>query len=217
MTPNLTRREAVSQLIAAGAFAAFRFPAGDLRTLTLAPSGTLNEDAAAGVAMGIAEAKRAAELLGRRIAWKTSPAGADATISADAIVVGNCRYTMMPAKPALDARLDAWAAKQKAPTAGTEKLAVEAWHHSLTKFGAAELNERYERFASRFMTSDAWLGWCAVKALTEAWLQAGGALCRSLDALEFDAHKGEPLRFEDRALRQPLYLVDRDTVIGTLA
>jgi hypothetical protein len=216
MIPNLTRREAVSQLLAAGALAAFRFPAGDLRTLTLAPSGKLSEDAAAGVAMGIAEAKRAAELLGRRIAWKTSPAGADAMISADAIVVGNCRYALMPAKPALDARLDAWAAKQK-NAAGAETLVVAAWHHSLTKFGAAELNERYERFASRFMTSDAWLGWCAVKALTEAWLQAGGALCRSLDALEFDAHKGEPLRFEERALRQPLYLIDRDTVIGTLA
>src|SRR4051812_12313696 len=108
MTPSLTRREAVSQLLAAGAVAAFRFPAGDLRTLTLVPGGRLNDDAAAGVAMGVAEAKRAAELLGRRIAWKATSSGGDAAIANGAILVGDCRYSLMPERSAIDVRLADW-------------------------------------------------------------------------------------------------------------
>jgi ABC-type branched-subunit amino acid transport system substrate-binding protein len=100
------------------------------------------------------------------------------------------------------------------PAAATRR--VELWHPSLERFGAEQLNQRYERRYGRPMDSDAWAGWIAVKILAESALRAhattSGALQRALTdpRAQFDGHKGRPLVFDARTgeLRQPLYTVD---------
>ena len=46
------------------------------------------------------------------------------------------------------------------------------WHASLERYGAGELNERYARRFGRRMSSTAWCGWAATKAVVEAALRA---------------------------------------------
>jgi ABC-type branched-subunit amino acid transport system substrate-binding protein len=92
---------------------------------------------------------------------------------------------------------------------------VAVWHHSLSRFGAEQLNERFRRRFGVEMDSSAWSAWLAMKILAETALRArtsqGRELARYLVRRDsrFDGHKGEPLSFEPRTgeLRQPLYLV----------
>ncbi len=93
--------------------------------------------------------------------------------------------------------------------------ALAAADPGLEQHGAAELNERFTRRFGRPMSSSAWCGWAAVKALVEATLrhrpESARALAQALVALRFDGHKGPPLEFRlpDRRLVQPAYAVGR--------
>jgi ABC-type branched-subunit amino acid transport system substrate-binding protein len=94
-----------------------------------------------------------------------------------------------------------------------EKPAAVLWHPDLFRYGAEQLNERYRRRFDGGMTAEAWAGWMAVKAATEASLRARGRELRAVLAdpqMAFDGHKGRPLAFDGpgRTLAQPLYLVD---------
>ena len=96
---------------------------------------------------------------------------------------------------------------------------VALWHGSLTRFGAAQLNDRFRARFGRAMDGDAWAAWMAVKVATEAALRARDAAPAALAAhlarpgVRFDGHKGTPLSFgaTDHQLRQPLYLVRAGT------
>jgi hypothetical protein len=89
------------------------------------------------------------------------------------------------------------------------------WHHTLTRFGAAQLNDRFRRRFGGEMTSRAWAGWAAMKILTESALRSrstrGVDIARYMTSrtARFDGHKGEPLSFDARSgeLRQPLYVI----------
>jgi PQQ-dependent catabolism-associated beta-propeller protein len=91
------------------------------------------------------------------------------------------------------------------------------WHGALTRFGAEQLNERFERRFSARATPAAWAGWMALKVIAEAALRTHGAGADVLaahlagEAADFDGHKGRALRFGtgDHQLQQPLYLLDR--------
>jgi hypothetical protein len=94
------------------------------------------------------------------------------------------------------------------------------WHPSLERYGAAQLNERYQRTHGGGMTEAAWGGWMAVKVAWEAAQRSGSAEPSVLAAFltseraVFDGHKGVPLSFRARTrqLRQPLYIVRRGAV-----
>jgi ABC-type branched-subunit amino acid transport system substrate-binding protein len=96
---------------------------------------------------------------------------------------------------------------------------VELWHASLDRFGAEQLNQRFERRFGSAMDSDAWAGWIAMKILAESALRARGqtpsALARALadSKARFDGHKGRSLAFDPTTgvLVQPLYVVARDS------
>jgi ABC transporter substrate binding protein (PQQ-dependent alcohol dehydrogenase system) len=89
------------------------------------------------------------------------------------------------------------------------------WHSGLTRFGAEQLNERYERHFRQPLTPAGWAGWFAMKVLWETSLKVAvptaAAMTRYLDsdAARFDGHKGAALSFRgwDHQLRQPLYVV----------
>lgn len=76
-----------------------------------------------------------------------------------------------------------------------------AWHPSLRRYGASELNERFLAHSGRPMDGDAWGGWMAVKLVVEAALRRTPA-----EKARADGHKGVSLTFADGFLRQPLYV-----------
>lgn len=97
------------------------------------------------------------------------------------------------------------------PQAARANVRAVAWDGSLERFGAGEVNARFRQQFRRDMTERAWLGWAAVKLVTDLALQSGSptiaaALTR---ARALDAHKGRALRVRegDGQLLQPLYLV----------
>jgi hypothetical protein len=178
-----------------------------------------------GVRLGIDEMQRTGSLLGREVkaAWlsnqpptATSPLTANEPASAllvgtaghlDAAAVTGGRVPVLalsPVNAASTAARSPWLFQLRAERPGSE------WRPDLNRFGAGELNERYRRRTGRGMTADAWAGWIAVKAIVEAALRSDAAtpadLASALRELEFDGHKGVPLRFDDRQrLVQPTY------------
>ena len=72
------------------------------------------------------------------------------------------------------------------------------WDSTFTRFGASELNERFARRFGRPMTSAAWNGWFAIKALVETALRNDDTrtLCDAMSRSRFDGHKGVPLAFD---------------------
>jgi hypothetical protein len=107
-----------------------------------------------------------------------------------------------------------------APADSKNDRQVVAWDASLDRFGASELNERFERKYRTGMSGAAYLGWVAVKALVEAELRRkpDEDYCKTLAGLRFDGHKGRPLFFDPatRSLSQPLYLVKDGKVVGEI-
>jgi ABC-type branched-subunit amino acid transport system substrate-binding protein len=99
--------------------------------------------------------------------------------------------------------------------AGTEVVRPLGWHSSLDRFGADQLNQRFERRYGRKMDDAAWAGWAALKVAWEAAMRGnagdGAAIAAYLESerAEMDGQKGWPLSFRpwDHQLRQPLYLV----------
>lgn len=86
------------------------------------------------------------------------------------------------------------------------------WHPTLEAYGAAQLNDRFVRWAGEPMTAESWAGWMSVKIATEAAMRAasttGSALAAYLAArtTRFDGHKGVALAFDDaHVLSGPVY------------
>lgn len=97
------------------------------------------------------------------------------------------------------------------------------WSPTLRRYGAEQLNRRYQARFEQPMGSAAWLGWMAVKMAAELALRHPGVgratLATRLAGMAFDGHKGMPLAFdpEDHHLRQPVYLVGREKPPGPLS
>lgn len=158
---------------------------------------------AGGVRFGIAEADRSAGLFGWRVTETRDMA------LAHGIIWGMPTPAPKAAAPVLNVvcGTERGKALQLAPC--EDRL---AWLPTLERFGAQQLNDRYRSATGAEMTSDAWLGWLAVKMLAEAALRArstdGVVLRRQLrdPRARFDGHKGVPLRFDEHGvLVQPLY------------
>lgn len=110
------------------------------------------------------------------------------------------------------------------PVVGDAGLTPLAWHWSWYRDGAPQLQHRFEKLAPlRRMNAEAWAGWTAVKAVTEATLRAGSpdfAAVRDFmlgDRISIDGVKGNPMSFRawDHQLRQPILLATADAVIAT--
>jgi ABC-type branched-subunit amino acid transport system substrate-binding protein len=110
-------------------------------------------------------------------------------------------------------------AHTSAPGSAALSGSVVLWAPTLTRFGASELNKRFQAAFGAPMDGPAWAGWAAVKLASEAALRASSA---SPDAVvryfesgptQFDGHKGWPLSFRrgDHQLRQPLYVAAQGT------
>ena len=112
-------------------------------------------------------------------------------------------------------RLDMTASiERQVPLERRTQSRVALWHHTLERYGAGQLNDRFEARFQRPMQPHAWAGWMAVKVVWEGVLRTRGVDGASLvaylrhEGTRFDGHKGKPLSFRswNHQLRQPLYL-----------
>ncbi|AMY07135.1 ABC transporter, substrate binding protein, PQQ-dependent alcohol dehydrogenase system [Luteitalea pratensis] len=105
--------------------------------------------------------------------------------------------------PLREWRPDAWSVASPLPSLRRPQEIRLDWHPTLDTPAAAQLNGRFLRRTGRPMDAAAWRGWMAAKVAFEVALrfEAGED---DLLALQFDGHKGQPLRFsEDGHLVQP--------------
>ena len=108
------------------------------------------------------------------------------------------------------------------PVIGTVGLVPAAWDWALERYGAPQLNQRFEHEAQRPMTEYDWEAWAAVRVLIEAIARtrstdlAPVAAYLKGDDLRFDMYKGTPGSFRswDNQLRQPIVLHTSDAVIA---
>jgi hypothetical protein len=225
-----TRRRFLASLAGTAALAF----TGDRESRVLRVGQVLPPHAAAalrGAQLGAEEAGRTAELLGARFELGTGTDGVLAVIGGQ--VIGGQEaaqrlevplLTVLPAEEKGPLRphvfhvasspaerrdaLERW--RKPVP----EGARIVDWHPALVRFGAEQLNQRFEaRFGSP-MDSEAWAAWMAVMAAAEAALRNV-----PLERLRFDGHKGVRLSFrpEDHGLFQPLYVVAGNEVLGEVA
>lgn len=101
------------------------------------------------------------------------------------------------------------------PVVGTQGLTPVAWHRVVESWGAAQLQNRFTDQSGRWMNSEDYAAWAAVRAIGEAVAKGASpepeAIQQALLSDEFGlgAHRGRPLTFRDwnRQLRQPIPLV----------
>jgi hypothetical protein len=178
-----------------------------------------DERALRGAQLGAEEAGRTAELLGARFELTTDLEGVVAVIEGPdlgvPLLTTGDRNEPGPLRPNVF-HVSSGQAERRAALArwGGEGGEVVDWHPSLTRFGAEQLNSRFESRFGAPMDSLAWASWLAVKIAAEMALRS-----TPLERLRFDGHKGEPLWFrpEDHVLRQPLYVVAGGKVVAEVA
>lgn len=105
-----------------------------------------------------------------------------------------------------------WQAK---PIVGTEGLAARSWSEVIERWGAAQLQSRFEALSGRPMRADDYAAWAAMRSVGEAVTRTGSAEAATLrsymlsDQFELAGFKGRALSYRDwnGQLRQPIPLV----------
>ena len=107
------------------------------------------------------------------------------------------------------------------PVIGTEGLVATAWDPRAERFGAPQVNHRFERGAHRPMGEGDWAAWVSVRAIAEAVIRAkattGPAIRTALAHadLPIDVSKGTQGSFRpwDHQFRQSVMLRTGDAVV----
>lgn len=127
------------------------------------------------------------------------------------------RFFTAPSETMLARSIDIFTASSS--DGSSEGVEIEAWHHTLFKYAARDLNRRFrEKFGVK-MTSQAWAGWAAARLLGEAWIRGDEAQPNLLahflrESVSFDGQKGVALSFSETGqLRQVLFAVRSDEVL----
>jgi hypothetical protein len=171
---------------------------------------------ARGLSFGVAEAGRTASLFNWQLERSELPADAMAHPATPpdvhAIILGACLRVAGQSLPVVRAICDPANDGDGAFTLASCNPPLAVWSSSLRPFGAEQLNNRYRAATGQEMSSDAWLGWFAMKVICESALRVGSTTSWALlehlrkASTQFDGHKGTPLRFDARGhLEQPVY------------
>jgi ABC transporter substrate binding protein (PQQ-dependent alcohol dehydrogenase system) len=108
------------------------------------------------------------------------------------------------------------------PVAGTAGLTAMSWHPAHEQWGATQMQNRFQRFAKRFMWPVDYQAWVAVRAIGEGATRAHSAdfapvnaVIRSKD-LDLAAFKGQKVTFRawDGQLRQPIIVAGPDLPVS---
>ena len=108
------------------------------------------------------------------------------------------------------------------PVVGTDGLVASAWHWTWERYGAPQLNQRFDRRASRHMSAEDWAAWVAVRSVVEAVTRSASTDIATIrktltaDAFAIDLYKGVPGGFRpwNQQLRQPILLHTYNAVIA---
>ena len=108
------------------------------------------------------------------------------------------------------------------PIVGTEGLVARAWHWTLERYGAPQLNQRFTRRMDRHMTSEDWAGWAATRAIISAVSAIESIDAKKVQAalragnLNIDLYKGVRGTFRDwnGQMRQPILLTTHNAVVA---
>jgi ABC transporter substrate binding protein (PQQ-dependent alcohol dehydrogenase system) len=108
------------------------------------------------------------------------------------------------------------------PVAGTAGLMAMSWHPAHEQWGATQMQNRFQRFAKRFMWPLDYQAWIAIRAIGEAATRnPSGGFTEMRDYMlgdKFDlaAFKGQKLTFRkwDGQLRQPIIVTGPDLPVS---
>ncbi|RBW48940.1 ABC transporter substrate-binding protein [Marinobacter sp. F3R11] len=142
----------------------------------------------------------------RRTASKELPLFTQAS-NYDAVVVADVRGDFGEYVP-----FNTWLPR---PVVGTQGMSPVAWHRVVESWGAAQLQSRFRKLASRDMNSEDYAAWAAIRSIGTAvtGINSGDpAKIRSFlysDRFQLAAFKGRKLNYRDwnGQLRQPVPLV----------
>jgi len=109
------------------------------------------------------------------------------------------------------------------PVAGTAGLKAMSWHPAHEQWGATQMQNRFQRFAKRFMLPVDFQAWVAVRAIGEAASRTGSGDFAPINAYlrgdKFDlgAFKGQKITFRrwDGQLRQPIIIAGPELPVST--
>jgi ABC transporter substrate binding protein (PQQ-dependent alcohol dehydrogenase system) len=108
------------------------------------------------------------------------------------------------------------------PVAGTAGLEAMSWHPAHEQWGATQMQNRFQRFANRFMLPLDYQAWVAVRAIGEGVTRTGSTELAPVNAYirgdQFDlaAFKGQKVTFRkwDGQLRQPIIIAGPDLPVS---
>jgi ABC transporter substrate binding protein (PQQ-dependent alcohol dehydrogenase system) len=109
------------------------------------------------------------------------------------------------------------------PVVGTAGLQAMSWHPAHEQWGATQMQNRFQRFAHRFMLPLDHQAWIAIRAIGEAASRTGSGAYDPIndyirgDALELAAFKGQKVTFRkwDGQLRQPIIIAGPELPVST--
>lgn len=109
------------------------------------------------------------------------------------------------------------------PIAGTAGLRAMSWHPAHEQWGATQMQNRFQRFANRFMLPVDYQAWIAVRAIGEAASRTRsgdyGPINAHIrgDTFELAAFKGQKVTFRrwDGQLRQPIIVAGAELPVST--
>ncbi|GAB4359048.1 MAG: ABC transporter substrate-binding protein [Methylohalobius crimeensis] len=107
------------------------------------------------------------------------------------------------------------------PVAGTHGLIATAWHPAHERWGAEQLQNRFRDNTRRWMESEDYAGWLAVRAVGEAATRTQSTEFNAIreyllsDRLALAGFKGRPLSFRpwNGQMRQPILLTGPRAVV----
>ncbi len=107
------------------------------------------------------------------------------------------------------------------PVIGAVGLVPLEWHWALERYGAPQINLRFERLGERRMGWQDWATWTAARAVLLAHVKSrdrtpeGIAAFLRSDRLRLDGSKGTPMSFRSWSgqLRMPILLTTQNAVI----
>ena len=108
------------------------------------------------------------------------------------------------------------------PVVGTTGLTVDWWHWSFERHGAPQLNSRFFDHTDRFMQSQDWAAWAAVRSIAQGVMRSrtmefdGVRAYLLSDQLRFDAYKGQQADYRawNQQLRQNLLVSVHNAVVA---
>ena len=200
-------------------------PSGDT-TWTMAP---VNYPMTTGDRLYADAVKRAAKKFGGKVVaekkWEYSPEKVRRTQAQEIpIFTQNVDYDVLVVADETDEIGDQlmYQTWDPRPVAGTQGLIPTAWHPTHDRWGATQLQHRFERLAHRWMTPVDYSAWIAVRSLGEAALRTKSTDFAKLrdymlgPDFGVGAFKGVPVNYRawDHQLREPILLAWARTVVS---